>query len=292
MAPDHSASKPTQDGQRELRAIGEERTEFAGALKEEEAIADLCSQLEAGFDGSDVAVRVLESVIPFIGAESASLRLMRNGRSRALPFPVATVGIPDIVGEAYRERFHKLDPVRWKPPCRAAGPIFADPDRPGHWLDTRMSRMQTSHPVSEFDEYRRAFLEPYNLVQHVGFCFEDESGNTLLFDFHRGRNAADFGRLENARARFVACYLYARLSSRGKTDIAPPGPEEIRPELSARELEVATKVSKGLSNKEVAAALDISVRTVENHMRSIFTKLGIGSRTHLAAILYRTLRRT
>jgi DNA-binding CsgD family transcriptional regulator len=175
------------------------------------------------------------------------------------------------------------------PPCSAAGPVFADPGRPGQWLDSPMSRTQASRRGSEFEEYRRAFLEPYNLVQHVGFCFNDESGDTLLFDFHRGRNAPDFGRLENARTRVVARYLYARLSSRWKTEIASSRPDELTTELSARELQVATEVAKGRSNKEVAAVLNISVRTVENHLRSIFTKLAIGSRTRLAAMLYRTL---
>jgi DNA-binding NarL/FixJ family response regulator len=56
--------------------------------------------------------------------------------------------------------------------------------------------------------------------------------------------------------------------------------------LSARELEVAEAVALGLSNKEVAASLNISVRTVENHMRSIFAKLSVNTRTRLAAKLH------
>jgi DNA-binding NarL/FixJ family response regulator len=57
--------------------------------------------------------------------------------------------------------------------------------------------------------------------------------------------------------------------------------------LSARELEVAETVALGLTNKEVGDALSISVRTVENHMRSIFAKLEINTRTRLAARLLR-----
>jgi DNA-binding NarL/FixJ family response regulator len=45
-------------------------------------------------------------------------------------------------------------------------------------------------------------------------------------------------------------------------------------------------VALGLSNKQIAATLDISVRTVENHMRSIFEKLGVTTRTRLAAKFY------
>lgn len=44
--------------------------------------------------------------------------------------------------------------------------------------------------------------------------------------------------------------------------------------LTAREREVIELVSKGLGSKEIAAALDVSVRTVDSHRASIATKLG------------------
>lgn len=48
-------------------------------------------------------------------------------------------------------------------------------------------------------------------------------------------------------------------------------------ELSARELEVLELVAAGRSNPGIAAELVISRRTVEAHLRSIFTKLGIAA---------------
>jgi DNA-binding NarL/FixJ family response regulator len=53
--------------------------------------------------------------------------------------------------------------------------------------------------------------------------------------------------------------------------------------LSAREREVADLVSEGLVNKEIAARLHLSVRTVESHVRHALAKLGLENRTQLAA---------
>jgi DNA-binding NarL/FixJ family response regulator len=48
--------------------------------------------------------------------------------------------------------------------------------------------------------------------------------------------------------------------------------------LTQRELDVLTKAAKGLSNKDIAEELFLSVHTVESHLRSIFNKFGVGSR--------------
>ena len=49
--------------------------------------------------------------------------------------------------------------------------------------------------------------------------------------------------------------------------------------LSERESEVLTSVARGAANKEIARSMGLSVRTVEAHLRSIFAKLQVGSRT-------------
>jgi len=49
--------------------------------------------------------------------------------------------------------------------------------------------------------------------------------------------------------------------------------------LSEREMEVLKLAVSGKSNKDIADALNISLRTVQAHMRSIFNKLGVGSRS-------------
>ena len=52
--------------------------------------------------------------------------------------------------------------------------------------------------------------------------------------------------------------------------------------LTPREREVARFLSQGISNREIAEALVLSERTVENHMSNIMTKLGFTSRAQVA----------
>ena len=49
--------------------------------------------------------------------------------------------------------------------------------------------------------------------------------------------------------------------------------------LSSREHEILTLAARGLSNKDIALELGISVRTVKSHLADIFSKLEVGSRT-------------
>jgi len=70
-----------------------------------------------------------------------------------------------------------------------------------------------------------------------------------------------------------------RLFKRLASDKSRASAQEATQEMHERELEVLRLVAKGMSNKEIANALGISVRTVQNHLVSIFRKLDVGSRT-------------
>jgi DNA-binding NarL/FixJ family response regulator len=58
----------------------------------------------------------------------------------------------------------------------------------------------------------------------------------------------------------------------------------MRPDLTARELEILKMVSKGFTNRDIGHALGISSFTVKNHVNSIMEKLGVSDRTEATTI--------
>jgi DNA-binding NarL/FixJ family response regulator len=71
----------------------------------------------------------------------------------------------------------------------------------------------------------------------------------------------------------VAAKMLARMAD------GPPADE-----LSARELEVLGLLVRGESNKQIAAALDLSENTIKSHLSRIFDKLGARSRTEAVSM--------
>lgn len=63
----------------------------------------------------------------------------------------------------------------------------------------------------------------------------------------------------------------------GASGAIAPGRADVPGALTGREQTILLKLAQGLSNKDVALALDISVRTVETHRKNIKRKLGISS---------------
>lgn len=60
--------------------------------------------------------------------------------------------------------------------------------------------------------------------------------------------------------------------------------EELRSQLTERELEVIAVAAQGLSNKTIADELGIGVGTVKTHLYNVFQKLGVNNRTELTVI--------
>jgi DNA-binding NarL/FixJ family response regulator len=57
--------------------------------------------------------------------------------------------------------------------------------------------------------------------------------------------------------------------------------------LTNRQLEVLLLVADGKSNREIARALVVSEKTVEHHLSTVFSKLGVSSRAAATALAFR-----
>lgn len=68
-----------------------------------------------------------------------------------------------------------------------------------------------------------------------------------------------------------------------------PNPESKDPALTERETQIMRLLEEGLSNQQIASRLNVTVHTVKNHARSLFSKLGVSSRAEAVAA-YRALR--
>jgi DNA-binding CsgD family transcriptional regulator len=118
------------------------------------------------------------------------------------------------------------------------------------------------------DELWRRFAAPY----------ESARTRELIGLACRSLGDEDGARLELEAARAA----YARLGA--ATDLARiEGPSKLdrgvdSHELTQRELEVLRLLSAGSTNKQIAASLVVSVRTVDRHVSNIYAKLGVSSR--------------
>ena len=66
-----------------------------------------------------------------------------------------------------------------------------------------------------------------------------------------------------------------------------PAPVAAQHELTARELDVLALIARGLPNREIAAALHLSEKTVKTHVSSILAKLQVADRTQAALLAVR-----
>jgi DNA-binding NarL/FixJ family response regulator len=94
---------------------------------------------------------------------------------------------------------------------------------------------------------------------------------------HR-RAGARLAALQSAtRAHWLASSFGLHTPATSSTGVPLP--------LSEREREIATLVANGLSNRQIADQLVVSVRTVEGHLYRVYAKLGINDREQLIRLM-------
>jgi DNA-binding CsgD family transcriptional regulator len=111
----------------------------------------------------------------------------------------------------------------------------------------------------------------------------------LGWPLYRARALEVAGEVAQARAIYDACGAVADARRLGAI---PGAMAETTAKLSEREIEIARLIADGRGNPAIAETLSVSVKTVEKHISSIFEKLGVKSRTQVAAIVAREERGT
>jgi DNA-binding CsgD family transcriptional regulator len=106
----------------------------------------------------------------------------------------------------------------------------------------------------------------------------------------QGQRRAAADQLQSAHDRFAELraepYLERCERELQACGLAPAKRQGFDPSaLTAQELAVARLVTAGMSNRQVAAELFVSIKTVQFHLTHIYSKLRLGSRTELAASL-------
>jgi DNA-binding NarL/FixJ family response regulator len=124
--------------------------------------------------------------------------------------------------------------------------------------------------LSAYDDDRYVF--PLLEAGASGYLLKTASGAELI----------DAIRIVNAGGTVLSPQVSGKVLQRLNGRAHPPDhrPAEA---LSGREIEVLRQAALGRSNKAIALALSISPQTVQVHLRNIFGKLGVGSRSEATA---------
>lgn len=121
--------------------------------------------------------------------------------------------------------------------------------------------------------------------QELGVPYEVASTRTVLAQAQRDAGDEDGARASFAAARAQFDAIGARLAAADIDDAQRRAP---RPGgLTDREIEVLGLVALGWSNKEIAAELSLSAKTVSRHLSNIFTKIDVSTRSAATAYAFR-----
>jgi DNA-binding CsgD family transcriptional regulator len=162
-------------------------------------------------------------------------------------------------------------------------------NRAWHEAVAARGRALVASARGDFDEADRQLARAFAAHERLPQPFE--FGRTLLAQGQIQRRARHRGAARESLTRALTLFdeLGAALwAEKVAAELARiPGRSRGTAKLTETERRVAELVAKGLSNKEVAARLFLSVRAVESNLSKVYAKLGIHSRTQLAARLHR-----
>lgn len=249
----YSAAMFFWDGDRFLGQFSQNRTAAQGDYSEVEMA--LLHELYPHFE---IAIRR----VILLDAERAGRRSMEESIEHS-PLPTAMVDW-DLMPLFHNRAAAEASAV-WRLGPVAARSIKADFALPPEIL-AKCCEIRDAHQQALLDGTQASFTRE-RMLSHA-----EQSGTQATV------RLLESGGSQFARPRFLIQFSLLHHGAEGGD------PVQMLARLTPAEREVARRAARGLDNDEIAAELSISRSTVRTHLRHIFEKLGITSRTKLAPL--------
>jgi DNA-binding NarL/FixJ family response regulator len=154
-------------------------------------------------------------------------------------------------------------------------------------LDIRMPEMDGVEAVKRikqiYPEIKVLMLTTFNDEEYVIEALANGANGYVLKDMEIEKLVEAIDDVVNGK--MVLPPSVAAKLAEGLHKIVPPKTSPALAELSEREKEIATMLTQGFSNKQIAMALFISDGTVRNYISNIYSKIGVEDRTNAVLLL-------
>jgi DNA-binding CsgD family transcriptional regulator len=193
-----------------------------------------------------------------------------------------TIKIPNEreVASSYGARFYALGPLQ----------VLNDPrnaNQPRRYSDVTTARAQRN------TEFYSDFLRPLDIAKTLGCSVAAWGQPTGGMGVHRPGQGPDFSDRDVTVLALIGPHLARALRSSGFTHMLDGDNacmlERLHREyaLTPRESQIVDLLLRGLSNCEISGRLSITEQTVKDHLRTVYDKCGVRSRTPLMAPIFR-----
>jgi DNA-binding CsgD family transcriptional regulator len=173
---------------------------------------------------------------------------------------------------AYRRHFCRIDPLHPRNfrdrPCRVA---VLDPDE---------------RPCAQSRQYLNDYLKPRGACYRAEVFLRDDAGIFAGFSLLRATHLGSFAMREVRLLEALVPLLEISATRTMSRNWRRPRHGSLNLNLTSRERSIAAMIAEGRSNKEICRLLGIGLPTVKTHVRHIFSKANVSSRTAFISRVY------